>query len=175
MMKFKPNKLATFIIAITVMFISLLPFLMITYIKYGKEDISPFLMFFEIIILIIIIDFFFSLFNLIAMLFTKVQVIIYDKFFKHLYYTVYYEDVKLIVFDLGELGKTSITPCSITFFNEESKMLVSLDDPSFIMCLILIKKCKNAKFTLSGYKFYLIAGLIINILLILCVIFGGKI
>lgn len=165
-MKFKRNVVATLIVNFTFSFLFLSPSIWMLFI-YSKEE-NIFLIIISTLLCILIMDLIYYLFNLIAMIFTKIQVYVYDTYFQHLHYKVNYLDVKKIIFDLGIIGKTGSTPCSITFFDEEYRMLSSIDNPSFIMMFIVLSRCKNAKVSITGYKIFMWLGIgffIISLLL----------
>jgi hypothetical protein len=85
--------------------------------------------------------------------------------------SVMLDDVKYVVFDHGEISKSSNTPCSINLYVNNRKQEISIKNPSFLLICYLNRRCKNAKFKFNNYKWYIIWSIVVIILSIfLCII-----
>ena len=93
---------------------------------------------------------------------------VYDEYFRYQESDLEYSKVFKITYDFGETPRhAKWKSCSINFYDEYGDLIYFIDDPSFIMSLVLIKKCKNAKFKIlfpTSYFFIMFIGVIIGLL-----------
>ena len=106
--------------------------------------------------------------NIISFFFNEDIVEVYDNYFRYKENEIEYSKIYKISYDFGETPRhTKWKNCSINFYNEEGDLFFYIDKPSFMMTLVLVKKCKNAKFKFLFNKSYfviMIIGIVIGLL-----------
>ena len=69
------------------------------------------------------------------------------------------EDVKYVVFDLGDDRRfRSRSPCSITLFDTSHSKSLTINNPSFLLICELKKRLKHATFKFKNYICHIIIG-----------------
>ena len=172
-MKFKCNKGITFVWSIILMFGCIFPGMLIYSFFNKSEDkyfslIDLFYLFLVLVIIIIITN----IISLIISLKDNDYVLINEDYFVYKEKSVNYLEIKYIKYNFGETPRhTRWTKASINFYDDNEDLFFFIDNPSFIMSIILIIKCKNAKFKIIDLSKYLIMMFIFLLIgIILCFI-----
>ena len=177
MKKYKSNYMFTLMFYLCNMLLAFLPGLII--IGLFLEPGEPVGIGYVVLICAIFIIFLILIGNVlhfIISIFTKHNIFIEDdkltiKGKKILTQSVMLDDVKYVVFDHGEISRSSNTPCSINLYVNNHKQGISIKNPSFLLICYLNRRCKNAKFKFNNYKWYIIWSIVVIILSIfLCII-----
>ena len=147
--KYKSNIMGTFTYFIISIMLFMLPITLLMWTFINSDEVIYALFVFPVFFIVILFMIIFSnIINLIAWIFIKPTIYIYDNFFSYKNKNVKYVDVEKIVFDKGTVSKTGGgTPCSITF-HRDNQILCEITSPSYIASMIIIKRCRNAKIIL---------------------------
>lgn len=109
---------------------------------------------------------------LISLIFIRKSYILNKKNIEFNNKKICFSDVYNITFYSGNFSKTRYDAEVLTLFNNEYKTLLSVNEIGFIPMFLILKRCKNAKFTYLNIKRYYIFLIIFAILgLILGVLF----
>ena len=147
-MKFKCNKGITIVWSIILMFGCIIPGMLI-YSFFNKSEDKYFSLidlFYLFLVLVI---------SLIISLKDNDYVLINEDYFVYKEKSVNYLEIKYIKYNFGETPRhTRWTKASINFYDDNEDLFLFIDNPSFIMSIILILKCKNAKFKIRENILY---------------------
>lgn len=153
-MKFKPNKLTTFMFS---MLEILAPFcvgipvmILMGNGNYTANDILS--IFPTFIVLLVLIVIFCCVLNLITLPFTKHTVFLYDRHFSRQDTEVRYDNVTRIEIDSGAISRFGGNePCCLDCYSGE-ELLISIEHPSLLMSFLVWRRCKNAKLRYKRVK-----------------------
>ena len=139
-MRFKCNKCATFIWSLVLSFASFLPGLIVLILvnpDNGIMDFNDLIMFYIFLFFLIIFI------NITSFFFNADIIEVYDDYFRCKDMNIEYSKVTNITYDFGETPRhAKWKNCSINFYDENEDLLFFIDNPSFMMTLVLVKKCK---------------------------------
>ena len=114
-----------------------------------------------------------SLINLIVSRFIRHTIFINEGFVEYNGKKVNFDIVGDIRFHIGSIERHGIgdEPCGLVLYNKKNYPILTIDNPSFISCLVIMSRCKDSKNTfipkwakILFLSLYLITALIIFIL-----------
>ena len=177
--RYKANYLFTIMFQLTNILITTIPCTFIIFIFGNPNNILDSLEIFPTYgVMVFVIIIFSNILHFIISIFTKHNVDIDNEKITHygkkiITKSVRLEEVFTIRFYQGEVSKTgNNTPCSIDLFDELGNNILAIDNPSFLMIICLIKRCKNAKFKFMNYRMYIILTLVSIVLGFLLALFA---
>ena len=154
--KFKPNMMTTFMFA---MLHLIIPFSFAFPIEFyildpDRYTTAEFLcmipLVWGILALLLILC---CVLNLLTFPFTKKTVVVHDRYFSYQNTNIKYSDVARIEFDAGVIHRHGGNePCCLDFYANNDDLVLSIDHPSLIMTLLLIRRCKTAKVRYRQFK-----------------------
>ena len=166
-MKFKPNYMLTFSLMMTEIFLSLIPtFIMLDLMEGNTDRILKDLL--GVLYLCIIFFVLLNFLNVVTLLFSKVKVCTYQNYFIHNNKEFYYIDIKEIEIEKGFVARMGSEPFTI-ILRKNSSELTFIENPSIILVILLLCRCKNAKVKIK--KWYTIFIWMISIPLIILLIY----
>ncbi len=176
MKKYKPNYMVTIMFQLCNMFIVTFPGVAIMCIMLNPDDVNGVLYifptYFFLILYFIVLG---NIIHLIISLFKKHRVFIDEEFLvvkgkKEMTQKIKLYEVKKIIIDHGVISKVGGKPFSINLFNDDYSQCVNISDPSFLMVVEILRKCKNSKVKFNNWKFYII---LCSLFTLFCLILGS--
>ena len=179
MKSYKPNYLSTITVFISCTFLACIPFIFVM-ILFIEKDLKEALLIIPLfIIMILIFVILFNIIHFIISIFTKKRVFIDDTEIKVsgkkiLTQSILIDEVRYITIDLGIVTKyNGGTPASINLFNEDYTKYVNIDNPSFLMMINVLRRCKEAKISFKNNEMFGILSLIATLIVLLLGLFGA--
>lgn len=159
-MKFKRNFFSTYILIFnTLMIVGITPMLIAMFSIFDVEDSpNPISMVGIILVVLLVLDIFFSIVNIVTWPFSKKDIILKNNTIMYNNKILNILEIDKIYFELGEMSRTSTQPCCLSLY-KNNQLELSITHISFIALIIILLKCKKVPKRLAP-KSLLILGVI---------------
>ena len=165
-MKFKPNYMLTFNVMITEFCVALLPMLIVlTLIEKTKEPMLPLVLGWLFITFVFFT--FINLLNIVTIPFSKPNVYTTKYMFYHRDKQFYYNEIKEIEIEKGLVGRYSKGEPFTIILRKSPSELTFVENPSVILVLLFLFKCKNAKIKIKKWYTVFIWMLVFPLMVLL--------
>lgn len=170
-MKFKRNFFSTYILIFNALVIvALTPMLIYMFAIFDVEDSpNPISMFGIILVVLLVLDIFFSIVNIVTWPFSKKDIILKNNTIMYNNKTLSILEIDKIYFELGAMGKSSFTPCCLSLY-KNNQLELSITHVSFIALIIILLKCKKVPKRLAPKSLLIIGGITYLIAIIISIV-----
>ena len=143
-MRFKRHHFSTFILVYNILvIIGIIPVLFSIFSIFdGKDKPNLLSMFCSILVVLLVLDIFFSIINIVTWPISKKDIKIKNNTIIYNNKTLDISEINKIYFEIGEISRTSIHPCCLYLY-KNNQIELSISHISFIPLIIILLKCKN--------------------------------
>ena len=140
-MKFKRNFFSTYILIFNaLMIVGITPMLIAMFSIFDVEDSpNPISMVGIILVVLLVLDIFFSIVNIVTWPFSKKDIILKNNEILYNNRILNVFEIDKIYFELGEMNRTSSQPCCLSLY-KNNQLELSITHISFIALIIILLK-----------------------------------
>ena len=170
-MKFKRNFFSTYILIFnTLMIVGITPMLIAMFSIFDVEDSpNPFSMVWIILVVLLVLDIFFSIVNIVTWPFSKKDITLKNNTIMYNNKTINISEIDKIYFEFGEMSRTSTQPCCLSLY-KNNQLELSITHISFIALIIILLKSKKVPKRLAPKSLLIIGGITYSIAIIISIV-----
>lgn len=170
-MRFKRNFFSTYILWVNSLWIvGIMPMLISMFALFNVEDKpNSILMVGILLVVILVIDIFFSIINIVTWPFSKKDIIIKNNKIMYNNITLNISEIDRIYFELGEISRLSSKPCCLSLY-KNNKLELSITYVSFIVLITILVKCRKVPKRLVPKSLIIICGFTYLIAIIISIV-----
>lgn len=170
-MKFKRNFFSTYILIFnTLMIVGITPMLIAMFSIFDVEESpNPISMVGIILVVLLVLDIFFSIVNIVTWPFSKKDIILKNNTIMYNNKTLNILEIDKIYFEFGEMSRTSTQPCCLSLY-KNNQLELSITHISFIALIIILLKSKKVPKRLAPKSLLIIGGITYSIAIIISIV-----